>query len=567
MSNKNIRILAFLLLTFAFQVAPALGQHLVLFETFTNSCDPSGSAADAQRNAFDANVNSAVASKASKIIHLDHHIIKECDRLQTPYSAAAAAHILPPGNQIWWGAVDRTVFSSTGTRGSSTESDWTEAIDAEAAKAPAATLQLVTATLDKTNSQHYVLHANVQVQLNQSFSDSLVLRYAIVQDQVQDNLDGSPTPDILNDVVRRITNEDTGTFVPFPGGGPSGSQKLETYNVTLSGPSDFNQAVRYDYTKIRLVAFLEEMHNGEFQVVNAAILKEDLDTLQAPPPTLTITNSGLDSATFAPGSNQQIFYSSTNISHGVTAFYSLDNGATWRFIADSQYSPINWTVPDSLTTQGKIKLVAVGDPSLVSIESGTFTIAAAPSVAFVRPVPGEVLGADTTYTVRWTKHAVGGVKLVYYFADQHGGFPTPITIADNITDTFYHWQIPDTDRVVELQLIPDNTEVPATFVIDTIKKLIQNSGVNSRSAGGFAITDVFPNPAASGEEMVLHYTNDTPKPISVQVLDLLGRATAQSYHMDDQAIYIDTHGLAAGVYIVRVSNGTDVISKRMEILR
>ncbi|HZK75335.1 MAG TPA: T9SS type A sorting domain-containing protein [Candidatus Kapabacteria bacterium] len=567
MRINTIRIAFFLLLSTALTVPAAKAQHPVLFETFTNSCDPSGSAADAIRNAFDASVNSVVANEASKIIHLDHHIQNQCDGLQNTYSTLTAEHVLPPGNQEF-GAVDRTVFSSTSTRGSTSESEWTSVIEAQAQLPPAATMQLVTATLDKNSSQLYVLHVKVNVTLTQSIPDSLIIRYAIVQDGCQDNLDGSTSKVTLNDVVREITYVNTSPYVVVAGHGDAGTQKIMSWDPSLTGPTSINAKVPWDYTKIRLVAFLESTSGGNFQVVNAAVLRQDLDTLQAPAPTLSFDESHISGDTLRPGSTAQIFFNSTNLPNGVTAYYSLDNGATWRFFLDNQTTGFSWTVPDSLTTKGKIKLVAVGYPSLISIEAGNFIIAPADSVAFVRPMPNEILGADTNYMIEWAKFGVDSVKLQYAFTDGHGGFLTGIPIfANPTTDTFFKWKIPDTNSIVQLQLIPVRNEAPAATITVTIEKLIPNAVASSSAAAGLAISDIFPNPAASGEEMVLRFAEGQPKPVSVEVLDLLGRAIAVSYHVDNQAIHLDTHSLAPGAYIVRVTDGVNVVSESMEIMR
>ena len=464
--------------------------------------------------------------------------------------------------------MDRAVFNSTGNRQSFSESDWTDAIDQEAAKSAAATLQLVNATLDKTNSNTYQLHADVKVTLTQPISDSLLIRYAIVEDGLKDDENGGTLNVTLNDVVRYITYSNSDPFVVVAGGASTGTKEM-TWDVSLPGPTNisYRSPNNWDYTKIRLVAFLESTHNGDFQVVNAAVLRQDLDTLQSPPPTLAITSSGLDGAVLDTGSNAQISYTETNLTNGVDAYYSLNNDTTWTLIANSiTDNPFNWTVPDSLTTQGKIKLVSVDFPNLTSTESGNFTIAPGASVTFVRPHAGEVLDADSSYMIEWTKNGVDSVKLQYSLS-QNGGFSTWSDLGDNITDTFYKWTVPDANIAVELQLVPFNNEAPAASVIDTIEKLFPNSVTSASAEGALAITDIFPNPAANGEGIVLRYTENRPRAVSVQVLDLLGRVMTERYRVDNQAIYLDTHALAPGAYIVRVTDGVNVVSKRVEILQ
>ncbi|HET6400036.1 MAG TPA: T9SS type A sorting domain-containing protein [Candidatus Kapabacteria bacterium] len=575
MKIQTFRIASFIVIALALSMPAAKAQQrTVLFETFTNSYEPHGGG-DAERTTFNANVASVVSSEGSKIIHLDHHIGNESDALQNAYSFNTANHVMPGsavGNTYtpFWGAVDRTVYSSTGTRQSFSEGDWTSAINSEYQQSPAATMQLVSATLDKNNSQTYVLHVKVNVTLAQSIPDSLIIRYAIVQDGCLDNQNGGTLNVTLNDVVRYITYTNSSTsgnsFVVVAGGASAGTQKVMSWDQSLYGPKSINASIPYDYTKIRLVAFLESTSGGDFQVVNAAVLRQDLDTLQPPPPTLSFNENYISGDTLQPGSTADIFFNSTNLPNGVTAYYSLDNGTTWRFMEDTQFSPFFWNVPDSLTTQGKIKLVAVGDPSLVSIEAGTFVIAPADSVAFVRPTPGEMLGADTNYMIEWTKYGFDSVILQYSLADDHGGFPNWDTLADGITSTFYKWKIPDTNRAAQLQLIPVRNEAPAASVQFTILKFV-NSVANSKSESGLAITDIFPNPAASGEEMVLGYTDVPGRHVSVQVLDLLGRVVGNFAGENNQKMYLDTRALASGTYIVRVSDGANVVSRSMEITR
>ncbi len=555
-----------LLLILAGNAQLATAQHLVLFETVTNSCDPTGQAAFDERNTFNANVSSVVSSEASNIIHLDEHIANECDELQNGTCYQAAAHVFS-NVEIEWGAVDRTVFGSTSTRGSGSSSDWTDAINAEAGKSPAATLELLDATLDKTNANNYQLHADVKVRLLSAFPDSLVIRYAIVQDSCVDNQNGGTNNVILNDVVRYITNSNSSPFFVVAGGSAEMQQTM-TWDQQLHGPTNFNDAVHYNYRRSRLVAFLEETNGSSFRVVNAAVLRQDLDTLQAPAPTLVLNNGILDDSTFHPGNILPIQYTSSNLTNGVDAYYSLDDGATWRLIStNSISSPINWQVPDSLTTQGKIKLVASGDPALSSIETGTFTIGLAPSMSFIYPV-NQVLRADSSYTIRWTNFEVGSVKLEYYLANSSGAFENAKVIADNIADTFYTWMPPDTNDAVEFQLIDDNNEAPAASSLDTIEKLIIEGSVQTAMpVNGLVVMGIFPNPAASGEEMVVRYSDNLPRPVSIEVLDLLGHLVGQFSDSNNGEIRLDTRALASGTYIVRVSDGASVVSKRVEILR
>ncbi len=561
---------SFFLLSLSLGSSASFAQHPVLFETFTNTCDP---CPDALRPTFDAAVQSVLSSEKSKIIYLNYHVGNFCDPMCQPASVYTGSvdQRLSGGATLYVGAVDRKDFGSGHASGTGT--DWASEIDQESSTTPPATISLTNASLDKTASgTSYKLHADVTVTATQGISDNINIFFAVVQDGVtlqstangvcQKN-PGSEPYGPYNSIVWYVT---TGTGTPvFTGGTTSGTSKQISFTQSLANAKG---DPLFDWSKMRLIAFIEESSSTtDYHVVNAADLKDDLDTLQPPPPTLAFNENYISGDTLNPGSIAQIYYTSTNLPHGVTMYYSLDNGTTWRFALDSQYSPITWTVPDSLTTQGKIKLVAVGDPSLVSIEAGTFVIAYAPSIRFLYPV-NIVLHADSTYMVRWTKNAVGGVKLVYYLENGIGGYTNPVTIADTITDTLYSWTTPDTSRIVQLQLIPDKNEAPAASTFDTIEKTVLNGvATHSENSYGLSITDMFPNPATSGEEIKVQYSENPPRPVSIEVLDLLGRIVGEFHSDANQSVSLDTRSLASGTYIVRLSDGTRVVSRRLEIMR
>ena len=566
----------FRLASFVFILSVFLTQHAfaqqrqALFETFSGSSSPCNLS---NQTAFESAVKTTVSQEGSKVIHLNYFL----GNLQlTPYNldeygGLVDARLSGSSSQpIYTAGVDREVFNSTGSRidptadgGSS--SDWSDAIEADAGTTPEASATLNYATLDKTSSSSYNIHVDLTVTANQSFSDSLIVRFAITQDNVAftESCVNSKAPVVANDVVWIVTTQDTGTLVAFPAGASSGATKHVTWNHSI----DVSDTTYQKATNMKLVCFLEDDGGGTYFVANAAILKKDIDTLQPPPPTLAIFNSFVDSKTYNPGNVATIYYTSTNLVGGAIAYYSLDNGTTWRYISNSTSSPVNWTVPDSATTQGKFKLVAANYPSLISIQDSNFTIANAASVTILKPQPAQVIQGGSSDTIVWTKNGVTSAKLQYYLADASGGFTVPNVLGD-VTDTFFVWSVPDTSRVVEIQLVPDNS-APAYSVVDTIegKTIIQNSVASSSQPTGLSITNIFPNPASNGQEIVVQYAEVVAKPITVQLLDLLGRVMPESSTTDNQAVHLNTNALTAGAYVVRLSDGTNTVSKRVEIIR
>ncbi len=574
------RSASFFFLFTIFFILPAFAQqppHLVLFETFSGEASPCNLQDQLD---FQSAVKTTVNQDESKVVHLNYFLGNEP---RTPYNLDVYGGFVDAllsggaGNAIYTSAVDRKVFGSTGARidpnssGGSTD-DWGSVIEMDAAQPAEAYVTLNFATIDKTNSQSYNLHADMTVTANQVISDSLIIRYAITQDNVafRDSCAaGQGAADLENDMVWEVTTGNTSNYVVCT---PAHQLNAgDAVHVTWDFAIDVSDPLYQNAANMKLVAFLEDEGIGDgnsYFVANAAILKMDLDTLQAPAPTLTLIENNLTDSTLHPGTTKQIQYTSSNLPTFADAYYSLDNGTTWRLIASGQRSPISWLVPDSLTTTGKIQLIAHGYPSIISTEKGTFTIAYAPYATILSPKPAQVLQGGSLDTIVWTNLAVTGNTLQYYLAASNGGFVTPHVLGHmGSTDTSYVWTVPDTNKVVEIQLVPDSDEAPAYSVVDTIKTLTQGVASGSTPQTGLAITNIFPNPAENGQEIIVQYAQAQPKPIMVQLLDVLGRQVPKSYTIGDQQIQLTTSALAASVYVIRLSDGTNTVSKRLEVLR
>src|SRR5579883_1671030 len=323
--SSLLSLLFFALLLLA--VHPTYAQHTVLFETFDNGCDPCP--ATGIRKPFNDAVKSTVQGNSTKIIWLNHHIGNICDPAAQSCvnSSFAGTRLSGSGNLVFYGAVDRAIFNSNGTRvspnttGGST-SDWSDAINQLYSNPAAATITLDSATIDKTGSP-YVLTAYVSVTTLQAIPDSLILRFAVTQDNVpfipaannQVSCSSDPAPTPQNDVVRIITVKDTGMFVIVHGGAAAGVTKHVVWSQPIKTPS---QNPSWKLADMTLIGFVEQTHGGNFQVVNAAVLKKDIDTLQSPAPTLALIDTGLNGHTFNPGTSVQISFNSTNLPGGVT---------------------------------------------------------------------------------------------------------------------------------------------------------------------------------------------------------------------------------------------------------
>src|SRR5262249_49484193 len=114
---KKLTVVLSLLLCVLFSIARAQEPRIVLFETFTNSCDmcPYGNLLDEQFKA------TLASSLGPKVIHLNHHCVNVCDHLaaSAPQSLNELIRLSEVEIQpypLFNGAVDHTIFSFTGTR-------------------------------------------------------------------------------------------------------------------------------------------------------------------------------------------------------------------------------------------------------------------------------------------------------------------------------------------------------------------------------------------------------------------------------------------------------------------
>ena len=557
-------------------------QRRVLFESFANSCYPDP---DALRASFDQAVAGVVSSEASKIIHLNIHYGNLCDAAaQFDVYGGGVIQRLFGASVVDVAAVDRIIMPggkrAEGATSGGDQPDWNSAIDDEYSSGAKATLSLVNATLDNIDPEGnlgLIFHADVKVTLNQAISDKLVIRYAIVEDNVttNDRNNTNPPTSIKNDIVRWITFGDS---VVFANGGAAGATQTVGYTqTTLCGSHD----PRLVPAKMRLVAFLEEQTSStNYQVINAAILKQDLSTLPLPVQKLSLVSDSLDGRTFHPGAGGSIpiFFNAQSV-HSLIAYYSPDGGTTWDTISPASFSPLTWVLPDTLapTTQGKIKIVETGGDGIVDIEKGTFSIKPKPSFTLLHPLPTDTVIAGKHFLIRWTKFQADTVAKITLAIVVNGTDAARTVIATNVVDTFYDWVVPDTLAVADIQIVPTNYEsnigaTPQTSQQFNISKTIFVGGVSDLmpTPDAFAIRNVYPNPAKQGETMTMQFNLTHSSNATIELFDLLGHSV---YHqtffssMSTGAFSFPVGNLTPGTYILRMTDGANAASKQIEVVR
>jgi hypothetical protein len=479
---------------------------------------------------------------------------------QSNVGSGQAMNALSGGvNIINVNAVNRQSFSSLSTpKLSGSQTEWENEIDAEAGKSRSAELTLTSATWDTTN---FVLTVHIDVTSDVAFGNVIKIRYAIVQDGVPYKQCGGTGPSIHNDIVRYVTVGDS--ILPLQGQ-PAGTTVHATYyqRINQLAPGQAFDAT-FDPSKMRLIAFIEESGGGDFYVTTAGQVLSNFKTLPLPASSLLLNSSFLDGQTFKPGGSASVSWRKAN-ENSVNAAYSLDNGTTWRpFITVSDKNDIDhiiWTVPDSATTTGKIK---ISDPSgaVTSTEIGTFTISATPhSLSIVSPTSKDTFNIGQLITVQWNKSGFSGVTILY---SSNGAMTWDTVVQNYSVATVYvdTAKAPATNQA-QYQIIPLGVidVAPVETGEFVIKKVL---GVSHEILPGVSALKVYPNPVSS-DNLHIALTLDEPSVVFVSVYDLLGRElrhlTLEEQTAGMSSVEVNVKSLTAGTYIVRAASDKGFVS-------
>jgi hypothetical protein len=182
---------------------------------------------------------------------------------------------------------------------------------------------------------------------------------------------------------------------------------------------------------------------------SSATVEEAVDTVD-PVVTVTAPNGG---ESWASGSNHDITWSATD-NVGVTAIdilLSTDGGATFpTTIATGEANDgvYSWTVPDELTAQARVKVIAydaaANSGEDVSDANFEITDGTDPSVTVTAPNGGEVWKSTWVQGIIWNATDNVGVASVDILLSTDGGATYPTTIAaGEENDGTYTWTVPD----------------------------------------------------------------------------------------------------------------------------
>jgi hypothetical protein len=149
---------------------------------------------------------------------------------------------------------------------------------------------------------------------------------------------------------------------------------------------------------------------------NSAMDTSDVVFTITPTPVVTVTSPN-GGESWEGGSIQNITWNSVGTSGTVKIEYSADNGLTWSNIVASTNAGEGkeiWTVPDTSTTQAKVRISDFDGNGPVDTSDAVFTITPTPFITVTSPNGGESWEGRSIQNIAWNSVSTSGnVKIVY----------------------------------------------------------------------------------------------------------------------------------------------------------
>jgi len=190
-------------------------------------------------------------------------------------------------------------------------------------------------------------------------------------------------------------------------------------------------------------------------------------------PTLTVTDpNGGESWTV--GSSHTITWSSTGTVGNVKIEYTANNGTDWSTIVSSTANDgaYTWTIPNTPSSQCKVRIKEASDGSPVDTSNAVFTIASSsgsPTLTVLSPNGGESWEAASNHTISWTSSGTVGKVKIEYTTNNGTDWSTIVSSTDN--DGGYTWTVPNTPSTkckVRIKEVSDGSPADTSNAVFTI---------------------------------------------------------------------------------------------------
>lgn len=205
----------------------------------------------------------------------------------------------------------------------------------------------------------------------------------------------------------------------------------------------YNWSVPYRPSANCLVRISEQDDDGGVSDVSDALF-----SIVSPVSGFIVVRSPNGGEILTAGSSHSIEWNCTGDINNVVIAYSIDNGTTWKTIAqaaagDGSY---NWMVPAMAADECLVRVTADDgdpDPKPSDVSDAVFEIVlpVSPGIMVTAPNGGEQLAVDTSFTISWSAAGSRERVLIEYSVDGGQNWTEIAGSAEN--NGKYDWTVPD----------------------------------------------------------------------------------------------------------------------------
>jgi photosystem II stability/assembly factor-like uncharacterized protein len=248
-----------------------------------------------------------------------------------------------------------------------------------------------------------------------------------------------------------------------------------------------------------------------------------------------------------PGDTFYITWTSKNVDK-----INIDFDAKWGLFqpvagnVDASTGSYAWIVPNTLTTEGKIRITDVDRSYLMDVNEFNFYIGGAPSITLTNPKGGEVLKTGVPFTITWTSTNIDKVKIEF---DPAGGAFQQIATNVTASTGSYSWTVPKI-ATTQGKIRISSMSQGSIFDINTSGFTIDTTTTSVRKNRPDNETIIFPIPVKNSFTL----KTDLQLPAYIIIYDSKGRIIINDQVTDNATPVFDLKPFAPGIYYVRLFN-------------
>jgi hypothetical protein len=249
--------------------------------------------------------------------------------------------------------------------------------------------------------------------------------------------------------------------------------------------------------------------------------------------------------------------------------YSTNNGINWISIIDSLPSTgiYDWTVPNTLISQARVKIFDLTDPNTFDVSDGPFTIQSSKVINVIRPNGGEILEGGNSYEINWSSNDVEDVKIEYSI---NNGASWDLIINSTPSTGAYLWNVPAILTNQGRIKISDITTPSIYDVSNNTFRINYTVDVNDQKYSyEYSLYQNYPNPFNPSTR--IEYSIPENAYVSLNIYDVLGNLictlVAEEKIAGHYSVEFDASNIPSGLYFYRLITSEFSDTKKMILLK